>query len=138
MIDVQVKGLAELGEALEKLEEKIATKILRDAGIKAMQVVKEDMQRHANFDKSSRASGDHMRDAIYVRKSRGRKKGGPRSVTIRVGPTKQHTHKAFAQEYGTIYRVPRAFMRPALDYNRARILRVLTESIRDGVEKNQK
>ena len=58
-------------------------------------------------------------------------------VTVRVGPSKEHTMKALAQEFGTVKQVADPFMRPALDFNRAKILRVLSVRIREGIENNR-
>jgi HK97 gp10 family phage protein len=58
-------------------------------------------------------------------------------VTIRVGPSKEHTMKALAQEFGTVKQVANPFMRPALDFNREKVLRILTVSLREGIENNR-
>ena len=136
MIKMEVQGLKELEQTLLSLGEKVAVKVLSAAGKEAMQVVKEDMQQHAGYDESS--TGSHMRDSIKTT-SRNRMKDGrwPTVVTIRVGPSKEHSMKALAQEFGTVKQVASPFMRPALDHNRAKILRVLAVSIRDGIENNR-
>lgn len=136
MIRMEVKGLAELERQLKAIGEKVAVKVLADAGKEAMQIVSEDMQQHAGFDENG--TGPHMRDSIKA-KSRNRMKDGRwlTVVTIRVGPSKEHSMKALAQEFGTIKQVANPFMRPALDHNRAKILRVLTVRIREGIENNR-
>ncbi|MCC8385149.1 hypothetical protein GPY51_14995 [Photorhabdus laumondii subsp. laumondii] len=128
MIKVEVKGLAELGRKLNELDTELQTKILRSAGKAAMEVVKEDMQRHAGYDKNS--PGPHMRDDIKIRSSRAKKYQG---VMITVGPTKKHYMKALAQEIGTVKQVPSPFIRPALDYNKSAVLKTLTAEIRDAL-----
>ena len=131
MIRMEVQGLAELGRQLESLGDKVATKILRDAGKAAMRVVESDMKTHAGFDEKSQ--GPHMRDSINLR-SRTRKKNGSRLVSIRVGPSKEHFMKALAQEFGTVKQVASPFIRPAMDYHKTEILRILAVEIRYGIE----
>lgn len=136
MIRMEVKGLKELEQQLEALGEKVAVKILGNAGKEAMEIVREDMQQHAGYDASS--DGPHMRDSIKNNyKNRMKDQRWQSVVTIRVGPSKEHTMKALAQEFGTVKQVASPFMRPALDFNRAKILRILAVSIREGIENNR-
>jgi len=134
MISMTVEGLAELERQLIALGEKVGTKILRDAGRAALQVVQEDMKQHAGFDESS--AGPHMRDTIKIR-STSRKNKGSGVVILRVGPSKEHFMKALAQEYGTVKQVSDSFIRPALDYNRNKVLRILSVEIRDRIQSNR-
>lgn len=136
MIRMEVKGLKELEYQLQALGEKIAVKVLGNAGKEAMEIVQEDMQQHAGFDESS--NGPHMRDSIKTRyQSRMKDTRWFTVVTVRVGPSKAHTMKALAQEFGTVKQVANPFMRPAMDYNRAKILRILSVRIREGIENNR-
>lgn len=132
MIRMEVQGLAELERQLIALGEKAGTKILREAGRAALQVVEQDMKEHAGYDES--AKGPHMRDSIKIR-STTRNKGNA-VVVLRVGPSKQHYIKALAQEFGTVKQVPDPFIRPALDYNKSRVLRILAVEIRDRIQNN--
>ncbi|HEE0042140.1 TPA: HK97 gp10 family phage protein [Citrobacter freundii] len=136
MIRMEVQGLQALERQLQALGEKVAGKVLAAAGKEAMEIVQEDMQQHAGYDETS--SGPHMRDSIKV-SSRNRMKDERwlTVVTIRVGPSKEHTMKALAQEFGTVKQVADPFMRPALDYNRAKILRILAVRLREGIENNR-
>lgn len=136
MIRMEVKGLKELEQQLEALGEKVAVKILGNAGKEAMEIVRGDMQQHAGYDASS--GGPHMRDSIKNNyKNRMKDQRWMSVVTIRVGPSKEHTMKALAQEFGTVKQVASPFMRPALDFNRSKILRILAVSIREGIENNR-
>lgn len=136
MIRMEVKGLKELEYQLQALGEKIAVKVLGNAGKEAMEIVQEDMKQHAGFDESS--NGPHMRDSIKTRyQSRMKDTRWFTVVTVRVGPSKAHTMKALAQEFGTVKQVANPFMRPAMDYNRAKILRILSVRIREGIENNR-
>ncbi|ELZ3946088.1 HK97 gp10 family phage protein [Salmonella enterica] len=131
MIKMEVTGLDDLERQLMALEEKVGTKVLRDAGREALKVVEEDMKQHAGYDETSTAQ--HMRDSIKIRNSN-RKSRGSTVVTLRVGPSKQHYMKALAQEFGTVKQVAEPFIRPALDYNVQTVLRVLAVEIRNGIQ----
>lgn len=126
---VNVTGLRELGEALSRVEEEIKTKILRDAGKKAMEPVLQDMKQHAGFDETTQT--EHMRDSIKIRSTKSKKLND--SVLITVGPSKKHFMKALAQEMGTVKQVSRPFIRPALDYNKQAVLNILVMEIRDAL-----
>ena len=132
MIRMEVTGLAELERQLIALGEKAGTKVLREAGRAALQVVEQDMKEHAGYDES--AKGPHMRDSIKIR-STTRAKGNA-VVVLRVGPSKPHYIKALAQEFGTVKQIPDPFIRPALDYNKSRVLRILAVEIRDRIQNN--
>ncbi|PHM58740.1 HK97 gp10 family phage protein [Xenorhabdus stockiae] len=126
MIKTHVSGLAELGRKLQELDVALQTKILRQAGKAAMEIVQEDMQAHAGYDPKSQ--GPHLRDNIKIRSTKSTKYPG--GVMITVGPTKAHRMKALAQEMGTIKQVPSPFIRPALDYNKTAVMKVLAQEIR--------
>lgn len=128
-ISASVSGLSDLGDALRRLEEEIKVKILRDAGKKAMEPVLEDMRRNAGFDETSQSA--HMRDSIKIRSTNSKKLNG--SVLITVGPSNKHFIKAFAQEMGTVKQVSKPFIRPALDYSKQAVLKILTTEIRDAL-----
>jgi HK97 gp10 family phage protein len=136
MIRMEVQGLKELEQQLLSMGEKVAVKVLGTAGKEAMEIVREDMQQHAGFDDTS--TGSHMRDNIKTTYQNRMNDGRwLTAVTIRVGPSKAHTMKALAQEFGTVKQVADPFMRPALDFNRAIVLRILAVSIREGIENNR-
>lgn len=132
MLRMEVTGLDELERQLIALGERAGTKVLREAGRAALQVVEQDMKEHAGYDES--AKGPHMRDSIKIR-STTRTKGNA-VVVLRVGPSKQHYIKALAQEFGTVKQIPNPFIRPALDYNKSRVLRILAVEIRDRIQNN--
>ncbi|PHI31034.1 HK97-gp10 family putative phage morphogenesis protein [Budvicia aquatica] len=134
MITMKIEGLKDLERDLIALGEKVGTKVLREAGRAALQPVLLDMQTHAGYDGSS--SGEHMRDSIKVR-STSKSKNPNTVVTLRVGPSKKHRMKAIAQEFGTIKQSPKAFIRPALDYNKMKVLRILAVEIREGITRSR-
>ncbi|MBD2815241.1 HK97 gp10 family phage protein [Xenorhabdus sp. Flor] len=126
MISTNLSGLEELGRKLQALDTELQTRILRAAGKEAMQIVQEDMAANAGYDKKS--DGPHLRDNIKIRSTKS--KQFPGGVMITVGPTQPHRMKALAQEMGTIKQVPKPFIRPALDYNKTAVLKVLVQEIR--------
>lgn len=135
MITIEVKGLQELERQLLAMGDK-AVKVMRNAGREALAPVLEDMKAHAGFDDAS--AGEHMRDTIKIRStSRMNDDKYLTVITLRVGPSKKHHMKALAQEFGTIKQVAAPFIRPAIDYNKSRILRVLAVELRAGIEQNQ-
>lgn len=135
MNTIEVKGLQELERQLLAMGDK-AVKVMRNAGREALAPVLEDMKAHAGFDDAS--AGEHMRDTIKIRStSRMNDDKYLTVITLRVGPSKKHHMKALAQEFGTIKQVAAPFIRPAMDYNKSRILRVLAVELRAGIEQNQ-
>lgn len=135
MITIEVKGMQELERQLLSMGDK-AVKVMRNAGREALAPVLEDMKAHAGFDDAS--AGEHMRDTIKIRSTSLMNDDKYLTViTLRVGPSKKHHMKALAQEFGTIKQVAAPFIRPAMDYNKSRILRVLAVELRAGIEQNQ-
>lgn len=135
MITIEVRGMQELERQLLAMGDK-AVKVMRNAGREALAPVLEDMKAHAGFDDAS--TGEHMRDTIKIRStSRMNDDKYLTVITLRVGPSKKHHMKALAQEFGTIKQVAAPFIRPAMDYNKSRILRVLSVELRAGIEQNQ-
>ncbi|HFF8971265.1 HK97-gp10 family putative phage morphogenesis protein [Serratia bockelmannii] len=132
MISINVTGLDSLERQLKAMGDE-AVKVLRDAGRAALEPVLEDMKQHAGFDESS--TGPHMRDDIKIRSTS--RMNDPRYLTVmtfKVGPSKSHHMKALAQEFGTVKQVAAPFIRPALDYNKTRVLRILAAELRYGIE----
>lgn len=131
MIRIEVNGLQELERKLIGLGEKVGIQVLREAGKVALEPVLEDMTDHAGYDESS--TNEHMRDTIKIRSSTSKAKGNT-AVYLRVGPSKKHFIKALAQEMGTVKQVASPFIRPALDYHKAKVIRILAGEIRDRIE----
>ncbi|CDL81759.1 HK97-gp10 family putative phage morphogenesis protein [Xenorhabdus cabanillasii] len=129
MISSHLSGLEDLWHRLQALEADLRTQILRKAGKTAMDIVREDMETHAGYDEKGK--GPHLRDNIKIRSAKSKKYQG--GVIITVGPTQPHRMKALAQEMGTLKQVPKPFIRPALDYNKTAVLKVLTQEIRDAL-----
>ena len=95
---------------ISEMDKKVSTRLLRDAGRRAMAIVQEDMQQNAGYDELS--GGPHMRDTIKIRSSTNAAKSERYGtlITFRVGPSKAHHMKALAQEFG----VARMTIRKAL------------------------
>lgn len=128
----EVSGLDELERKLTKLGAEMGWPVLRIACREAMKPVKQQMQQNAPFNEDpKREEGPHMRDKISLTT---RKKGSKRSkntaAVTRVGPTKQHSQKAIAAEYGTAKQSPTPFMRNSLFDNRHQVVSRFTQVLR--------
>ncbi len=134
LIRVDVQGLDVLERQLLDLGANKAVKVLSDAGRAALAPVLDDMKRNAGYDPKS--DGPHMRDSIKITSTnRMNDAQWLTVVTLKVGPSKAHQMKALAQEFGTVKQVAKPYIRPALDYNRSRVLRILAVEIRAGLSK---
>lgn len=134
-MEVQIKFPSgkDFDRLLSEMDKKVGVKLLRDAGREALAIVQQDMVKHAGFDETS--AGPHMRDDIKIRSTDQTKNTRYQTVvTLRVGPSKAHHMKALAQEKGTRKQVAKPFIRPALDYNRQKVLQILATRIRVGLE----
>ncbi|WP_426771006.1 HK97-gp10 family putative phage morphogenesis protein [Enterobacter cloacae complex sp. 379K3] len=131
-MDIKFPTGKEFDRLLESIDKKVGVKLLRDAGRAALAVVEQDMRQHAGFDEES--IGPHMRDSIKIRSTNVAETSRYNTiVTLRVGPSKIHHMKAVAQ-IGTVKQVADPFIRPAMDYNVEKILKVLAAEIRLGLE----
>lgn len=133
MIDnIEVQGLAELEKQLTKLGAEMGWPVLRVACREAMKPVKKQMQENAPFDEDlTREAGPHMRDKISLTtRKKGSKSSKNTAAVTRVGPTKQHSQKAIAAEYGTAKQSPTPFMRNALFDNRHQVVNTFKQVLR--------
>ena len=138
---IEVQGLADLEKKLTKLGAEMGWPALRVACREAMKPVKEDMVMNSPYDNErENDSSPHMKNKISlsVRKSGRRNKST--AAIARVGPTKAHSQKAIAAEYGTENKdgskrqtaIP--FMRPALYNNRYEVLRIFKAELIERLE----
>ncbi|ENK2310051.1 hypothetical protein AB3B00_002310 [Vibrio alginolyticus] len=138
-----VSGLKELEKALTELGQKAGLKALRKASRGAMGGVQLSMAMGAGYNSDS-PDGEHMRDSIKIstKKLDSKHGGKDNALATRVGPSKKHSQKAIAQEYGTAKQAADPFMRPALYENRHRIVRtfrtVLATEIQKAIKKQAK
>lgn len=122
--NIEVDGLDELEKKLIELGSEMGWPILRKASREAMKPVKEQMQRAAPYDDSlTREEGPHLRNKISMNvRKQGSRNNADTAATTKVGPTKAHSRKAIAAEYGTIRQTAKPFMRSALFDNRYRVV----------------
>lgn len=129
-----VQGLRELDNAVKNLGVATGGKVMRKAGRDAMGDVQFAMATGAGFDTDAR--GEHMREAIKITtKMADAKAGSENAVAVRVGPTKKHSQKAIAQEYGTAKQQPDPFMRVSLEENRERVVEKFASGLAVEIEK---
>ncbi|HCE2429429.1 TPA: hypothetical protein NGU10_001477 [Vibrio parahaemolyticus] len=138
-----VSGLKELEKALTDIGEKAGLRTLRKASRQAMSGVQLAMAMGAGYDAVG-ADGEHMRDSIKIttKKMDSKHGGKDNALATRVGPSKKHSQKAIAQEYGTVKQEPDPFMRPSLFENRHRVVNtfrtVLAIEIKKAIKKQAK
>ncbi|WP_136487872.1 HK97-gp10 family putative phage morphogenesis protein [Vibrio sp. H11] len=118
----EVTGLKELEQSLKEIGAKAGITALRKAGREAMGGVQLAMAMGAGV--SDDPDGEHMRDSIRIttKKQDARRGGADNAIAIRVGPSKKHSQKAIAQEYGTAKQAADPFMRSSLYENRERVV----------------
>lgn len=135
----EVQGLDELDKKLTQLGAEIGLKAFRKAARAAMKPVKEQMSQTAPFDEGKNTSTkdgaskqeiaaktQHLRDKISITTKKLDKKGGKKNaLSVRVGPTKAHSQKAIAAEYGTQKQSATPFIRPALYDNRELVVNTM-------------
>lgn len=146
----EVEGLDELDKKLTQLGAEIGIKALRKSARAAMKPVKEQMIQNAPFDEGKStetytgaskeevaARSQHLKDKIGITTKKLDRKGGrTNALSVRVGPTKAHTQKAVAAEYGTSGKkhknkskghkqAAKPFMRPALYDNKELVVRTM-------------
>lgn len=135
----EVEGLRELEQKLLKLGGKVGVKLLRQAGREAMKPVLQDAIRGANVD-----TGD-LRQSMQIGTTKGKKDA---VVNINVGPIRKRAlksqggrefsrtnAKAIAQEYGTKRQKADPFLRPALQRNANKVLRIFKKALMERIEK---
>lgn len=142
-VDVTVTGGANLQRLLEALPEKVRRKFERRAFKASAEIVLRDAKGRVSVD--SGAVRDTMRTGA-VRRNRSniqiRIETGTRQELARLQKTASKAERVysekgyypFALEYGTSKMRARPFMRPALDLNRARIVALFAEDLKDSVE----
>lgn len=138
----QINGLKELEAQLKDLGAAVGIKALRKAGRESMVGVQMAMMMGAGVDPDS--EDEHMRDSIKIttKKMDSKKAGDSNAIAVRVGPTKKHSMKAIAQEYGTAKQTADPFMRPSLYENRHRVVDDfsinLTAAIQKAIKKQRR
>lgn len=132
----EVDGLDQLDDALTELGEAAGLRVLRRAGREAMTGVALSMAMGAGYDESS-PEGEHMRDSIKITSKKLDSKHGGRNnaLSVRVGPSKKHSQKAIAQEYGTAKQAADPFMVPSLFNNRHHVVNTFKTNLAIGIEK---
>ena len=127
MIAMKVSGMAELTRRLETIRREVTSHILPEAGHAALAPV---LARCGGVPIGAPNSEPSLSAGIAIRPA----VAGWNAVTLRVGPSKQHYHRALAQEYGTATQAAAPFIRPALDHHKHQVLRILAANVRYGIE----
>lgn len=139
---VKLEGVAELNAALKALGDQVATKVGAKATRDAAKELQEVFATTAPFDpteKSRRLKGGqqvdygHLRDQMKVRKTRVRK-----AHTVRYQVSTGNAFWGSFLEFGTVKMAARPWMRPAFNVAAPRVLDVMIEGLREGIEREAK
>lgn len=142
-INVEVEGLKELEENLNKLSEDLAAKVLRAAARKAMRKMQDRVRANAPRGKRPLQKGRTIRLAEGILMSASFKSEGVRggSVLVRVGlrtkPKDKSVWYGRLVEFGVPARhIPaRPFMRSAFDTEKENVLKEFADELAAGIER---
>lgn len=127
----EVQGLDELEKKLVSIGVEMGWPILRKASREAMAPVRAQMKRDSPVDeREDREEGPHMRDKISMTvRKQGSRSNKNTAATTKVGPTKVHSQKAIAAEYGTETQTATPFIRSALFDNRYNVANIFKSAL---------
>lgn len=112
MIHFEIKGAKELEDALRKLPQEIAGKVLREALRNSAEEMAETSRRLAPRSNNPGVHG-HMADSIKLR-AKTEEDLFDVTVNLTLGPDQAHFYGSFG-EFGTKHETARPFMRPGFD-----------------------
>jgi len=117
VITVTFTGGVELAATLEKLPQRVSTRIQREALMDAAEPMRKRMAQLAPFEPGK----PDLRDAMTISAARGT---DVRETAVAVGPSKAGFYGSFL-ELGTKFLQARPFVRPAFDENVQRSLALI-------------
>jgi len=117
VITVKFTGGVELAATLEKLPQRVSTRIQREALMDAAEPMRKRMAQLAPFEPGK----PDLRDAMTISNARGQ---DARETAVAVGPSKAGFYGSFL-ELGTKFIHARPFVRPAFDENVQKSLGIL-------------
>jgi HK97 gp10 family phage protein len=139
-VKVEVKGLRELEQQLDKLTRAGAKGAARRASLKALQPMADLAASLAPDDASTPVPDLHTSIKVSTKVKAGRSLKrvfeGPTQVNTYMGPTAEGYPQAIYQEFGTVKMQPRPYMRPAWDQDRLALLGRLKANLWDEVTKS--
>lgn len=134
---VKIEGLRELDAALGELPKTTAKAVLRKVGLKALQPVADDARALAPDDPET--GGNDLRSSIAVSTKLSPRQARLARSAVKKGEADKSFVEVYAgagplpyahlQEFGTVNHAAQAFMRPAWDQNKMKVL----ESVKDGL-----
>lgn len=147
-VKIQVEGLKELGERLQKLDKDMAGRVVRAATAAAANVVKKAAIQNAPISsephqlgrrKDQIAQPGNLRKNIIIRRLPPAQRTSTEEyiVTIRAGSGKVPKDAFYGKfvEFGTVKMAPRPFLRPAIDNNVQAAIDAMKERIVKRLEK---
>lgn len=134
MITIKMEGFKELEDALRKLPQEIAGKVMREALKRASRPMADEAKRRAPRSSDPGPQG-HMADSIDVRTMRVTPDGSYDVEThLWIGPDRDHFYGLFS-EFGTVRQSARPFMRPAFDGLAEETIKQFGNELGDSIER---
>lgn len=133
MIEFRVDGFKELESALRKLPQEIAGRVLSAALRKAGEPMAADARQAAPRSANHDPNG-HMGDSIKLRILRDANSTADVEAAFWLGPDANHWYGGF-QEFGTIHKGARPFMRPAFDRHKDEVIDLLGKELWKGIDR---
>ena len=148
-VRVEVKGLRELGLALQTLDKDIQTKVARSAVAAGAAVIRKLAKQKAPIspaDLTPEVAPGYLRDSIISRRQRRTTKTAEYAVTVRHKGGKSNLRKdgtnpyqiGVFNEFGTVKMSPRPFMRPAFDQGKGDALQQIQKRLKQRIDKANK
>ncbi|MFA5387048.1 MAG: HK97-gp10 family putative phage morphogenesis protein [Candidatus Paceibacterota bacterium] len=119
-IRIKTSGFRELSEALKRLPDRVAVKILNKVGERVLQPIRDSAFNAAPVESGALKKSIKISKRLSARQRAQHKKDGPNDVEIFVGAGPLPA--AHLQEFGTSRHVAQPFMRPAWDANKGQML----------------
>lgn len=146
---IEVKGLRELGLALQTLDKDIQTKIARAAVAAGAAIVKKAAKAKAPVstpESNPEVAPGYLRDSIISRRQRRTTKTAEYAVTVRHKGPKANLRKdktnpyqiGIYAEFGTVKQSPHPFMRPAFDQTKQQAAEAIKKRLTQRIEKANK
>lgn len=135
-MQVRVEGLKALNDALTDLKGSTARGVVRRTALKVMEPMAEEARRMAPDDPST--GNPDLKSSIAVSTRASRVRPSRDSVTVYMGPTKEGYPQAIMQEFGTVHHPPQAYMRPAWDDGKDKLLDDFGQILGEEIDKTAK
>jgi HK97 gp10 family phage protein len=148
-VRVEVKGLRELGQALQALDKDLQKKVAFSAVAAGASVIRKLAKQKAPVSSpelSPEVSPGYLRDSIIMRRQRKSRKTAEYAVTVRHKGAKAQLRKdktnpyqiGIYNEFGTVNHAAQPFMRPAFESGKADALTQIQKRLKARIDKANK